>query len=70
MNIKQKMIFGAVLSICGGISMALGPAFGFSNLGVPWSFITGFTFGVISGLGSVLAISGLVGTYQMSNQKI
>ena len=60
MKTKQKMAFGAVLSICGGIGIVLGPAFGFADLGRPWSFIIGFAFGVNGGIGAVLAICGLI----------
>ncbi len=69
MKTKQKLGFGAVLSVCGGIGIILGPAFGITNLGEPWSFICGFAIGVIGGVGAALAIFGLIENRKLSHHK-
>lgn len=48
------------MAILGGLGMALGPALGVTSLGEPWSFIAGFVDGIVTGIGVVLAVSGLI----------
>lgn len=69
MKTKQRIAFGAVLSICSGIGIVLGPAFGFADLGRPWSFITGFAFGVMGGIGVVFTIFGLIENRKLRQSK-
>ena len=60
MNTKSKLGIGAVLAVCGGLGMALGPVIGFTQLREPFSFFIGFAVGLIGGIGTVLAVSGLI----------
>jgi len=57
---KHKIGFGAALAVFGGIGIILGPLLGFTHLGKPWSFITGFAVGVICAAGVVLSIFALL----------
>ena len=43
----------------GAICAILGPLLGFSELARPWSFVLGFIFGVLSGIGAVLSLFGI-----------
>lgn len=60
MTTKQKIGLGSLLILLGGGGIVLGPTFGLSHLDSPWSFITGFIYGIISGIGIPLTISGLI----------
>lgn len=60
MKWQKKLGVGAVLGILGVVGIALGPQFGFTALGRPWSFIAGFITGVVTGLGVTLAVAGLL----------
>ena len=70
MNLKHKLIIRAFLTICGVFGIVWGSSLGLSNLGAPWSFITGFSFGILSGLGATLSIAGLIDNYELNKQKI
>jgi len=48
------------LAVLGGLGMALGPRLGATSLSEPWSFIAGFVDGIVTGIGVVLAVSGLI----------
>jgi len=56
-----KLGIGAGMSGIGALGIVLGSALGLTELGRPWSFLLGFTFGVIAGIGVALSIAGLVG---------
>jgi len=56
----RKLALGAVLSSVGGLGIVLGPHLGASALPWPWSFLAGFAAGIASGLGTVLALAGLL----------
>ena len=58
---NRKLGIGACLSVVGALGIILGPALGVTDLGRPWSFLAGFTTGVIAGLGAALSIAGLLG---------
>jgi hypothetical protein len=58
---NRKLGIGACLCAIGALGIVLGPALGLTDLGRPWSFLAGFTIGVIAGLGVALSIAGLVG---------
>ena len=60
MEWQRKTGVGAVLGVLGGILVVLGPMLGLTELGRPWSFLVGFVVGVATGLGAVLAVSGLL----------
>jgi hypothetical protein len=59
-EVQQRLGAGAVLAILGGLGMALGPTLGATTLSAPWSFIAGFVDGVVTGIGVVLCVSGLI----------
>jgi len=62
MKSVKKLSLGSVLAIFGAAGIIFGSLLGFTELARPWSFILGFIFGVLSGLGVALAISGLLET--------
>jgi hypothetical protein len=45
----------------GALGVVLGSMLGLTELGLPWSFLLGFSFGVMAGLGVALSIAGLTG---------
>jgi hypothetical protein len=59
MRSTKKLAIGSIFSILGGAGIILGPLLGFTEFARPWSFILGFIFGVMSGVGVVLALFGL-----------
>lgn len=59
-EVQQRLGAGAILAVLGGLGMTLGPTLGVSSLGEPWSFLAGFVDGVVTGIGVVLAVSGLI----------
>lgn len=56
---NRKLSVGACLSIFGALGFVLGPTLGLSELGRPWTFLLGFTVGVIAGIGVALSVAGL-----------
>ena len=60
MKSEKKLGVGSLFSVVGAAGIILGPILGFSDLARPWSFVLGFVFGVLSGVGVALAISGLL----------
>ncbi|MBN1222010.1 MAG: hypothetical protein JXB23_02085 [Candidatus Aminicenantes bacterium] len=60
MKLSTKLGLGSLSGILGAAGIIIGPMVGFSDLARPWSFILGFTFGLLTGLGAALAISGLL----------
>jgi len=48
------------MSGMGALGIVLGSTLGLNELGRPWSFLVGFIFGVMAGIGVALSISGLV----------
>jgi hypothetical protein len=59
MKSEKKLAFGAIFGILGAAGIILGPFLGFSELARPWSFVLGFIFGVLSGIGAVLSLFGI-----------
>jgi hypothetical protein len=60
MNANMKLGIGAALAAVGALGIVIGPAFGFADLGRPWSFLLGFVVGIIAGMGAALSVSGLI----------
>jgi hypothetical protein len=60
LNSQQKLAIGSVLAVIGAFGIVAGPLFGWSGIDRPWSFLLGFAFGVLGGIGATLAISGLI----------
>ena len=58
---KRKLGIGACLLCIGALGIVLGSTLGLTELGRPWSFLLGFTFGVMAGAGTSLTIAGLAG---------
>jgi hypothetical protein len=54
-----KLGIGACLAGIGALGVVLGSMLGLIELGRPWSFLAGFTFGVMAGMGVALSIAGL-----------
>ena len=59
MTSAKKLTIGIIFAILGGAGIILGPLLGFTELARPWSFILGFLFGVMTGIGVALAFFGL-----------
>lgn len=57
---RQKAGLGSALATLGALGIVLGPKMGATALGKPWSFLAGFSVGVIAGIGVALAVSGLL----------
>jgi len=60
MKAETKMGVGAVLACFGAIAVVLGPILGWSGAPQPWSFLLGFLFGILLGLGAALSVAGLI----------
>lgn len=60
LDTRQKLGWGSLLAIIGAFGIVAGPSLGWSTLDRPWSYLTGFVFGVLGGVGATLSISGLI----------
>ncbi|MGD8539519.1 MAG: hypothetical protein PVI66_12445 [Candidatus Aminicenantes bacterium] len=60
MNPTKALHTGIILAILGGAGIILGPMFDLTELVRPWSFILGFVFGIMSGVGAALTLFGLL----------
>ncbi|MBU7016244.1 MAG: hypothetical protein HXS44_01950 [Theionarchaea archaeon] len=60
MKSEQKIGIGSFLAAIGSIGVILSFLVGPPDLGRPWSFLIGFTLGIICGLGATLSIHGLI----------
>lgn len=60
MKSEKKLAFGAIFGILGAAGIILGPLLGLSELARPWSFILGFIFGLLAGVGVALSLFGLL----------
>jgi len=56
---SRKLGLGAPLAAIGAMGFVLGPALGLTSLGRPWTFVVGFTFGLMAGFGATLCVAGL-----------
>lgn len=59
MRAVKKLTAGVIFAILGAPGIILGPFLGFSELARPWSYILGFIFGIMTGIGVALTIFGL-----------
>jgi hypothetical protein len=59
MRSAKKLTLGAIFAILGAAGIILGPLLGFSEIVRPWSFILGFIFGLLAGIGIALSLFGL-----------
>jgi branched-subunit amino acid permease len=59
MSSTKKRTIGIIFAILGGAGIIFGPLLGFTELARPWSFLLGFIFGVMTGIGVALALFGL-----------
>jgi hypothetical protein len=60
MRPEKKIAIGAICATIGGAGIILGPLIGLAELAGPWSFVLGFAFGVLCGIGVALSLSGLL----------
>lgn len=60
MNPEKELSIGAFLAVTGGLGTIFSVLFGAMDLARPWSFLAGFVFGLLAGLGAALSISGLL----------
>ncbi len=60
MKLEKKLSIGAFLSTVGSIGIISSILFGAPDLARPWSFLVGFTVGVVTGTGVVLSLNGLI----------
>ena len=66
MKSGNKLTAGAICALFGAAGIIFGPLLGFSELVRPWSFILGFVFGVLAGVGVALSLFGL---YEIRKEK-
>ena len=60
MDTRTKLATGSVLATMGGLGIIFGHLLGFASLESPWSFVIGFFVGLLAGVGTGLALVGLV----------
>lgn len=60
MTWRTKTSVGSLLGTVGALGLILWAIFGSTALPDPWGFVLGFIFGLLTGLGVTLAISGLL----------
>jgi len=56
---SKRLAIGAAIAFLGGAGIIIGPLLGLSEFARSWSFILGFIFGVIGGVGAALTLVGL-----------
>lgn len=69
MDYQRKLATGSMLSTIGGVGIILNPILGWGQLSSPWSFLLGFVFGAMAGVGAVFVLSGLVDRRRATMQK-
>jgi hypothetical protein len=57
---QTKLGLGSALAIIGALLIVLAPLMGWTSLPWPWDFALGFTTGLLAGMGTALAIGGLI----------
>jgi hypothetical protein len=57
---RTKIGVGSALAAIGGVLIVLSPMVGWYSLPRPWEFLLGFVTGLLAGLGTTLAIGGLI----------
>lgn len=55
-----KMALGSALASIGGLLIILSPLLGFYSIPHPWASLLGFVTGLLAGVGTALAIGGLI----------
>lgn len=60
MNPDRQLGIGAMLSVFGGVGIALIPLTSIMQVNRPWSFLSGFLLGVCAGSGAALCVWGLL----------
>jgi F0F1-type ATP synthase assembly protein I len=60
MSTQTKIAVGSVLSSLGALGMVLPLLLEWTAAPRPWGFLLGFVVGVVAGLGTTLAIAGLI----------
>lgn len=60
MSKQPKMALGSVLGTLGALAIVLSLLLEWSVEARPWGFLLAFLFGVMTGLGATLALSGLI----------
>jgi len=54
------MALGSALASIGGLLIILSPLLGFYSIPHPWASLLGFVTGLLAGVGTALAIGGLI----------
>jgi len=57
---QAKMALGSALASSGALLMVLALLLGWTSLPGPWDFLLGFATGLAAGLGTALALKGLI----------
>lgn len=60
MKLEKELSIGAFLGTVGSVGIIISILFGAPDLARPWSFLVGFTVGVVTGIGVVLSLHGLI----------
>ena len=58
---QRKIAVGAAIAALAGAAMSVAPHTGWTTLERPWSFLAGFLFGLLAGVGAMTAVVGLLG---------
>jgi hypothetical protein len=70
MSTQTKIALGSVLSTFGALAFVLSLLLVWTEAPSPWALLLGFFVGVITGLGTTLAIAGLVERRRANQRKI
>ena len=60
MSTYTKLALGSALAAFGALGVVLSPLLGWITAPRPWGFLVGVALGVLAGLGSTLAVAGLI----------
>lgn len=60
MNSRKRLAVGSVLAVIGALALVLLPSLNLIPEKSPWDFMLGFAVGITAGLGTALAIYGLL----------
>jgi hypothetical protein len=56
-----KLGLGGCFAVMGALGIVLEPVLGLTELGRPWTFLVGFSVGLMAGIGAALSVAGLAG---------
>jgi len=60
MSKRAKLGFGSASTVIGALGFFLSIIFNWSDIASPWNFLLGFLWGILLGVGTALAVAGLI----------